>query len=107
MTKLNSGDMKTLIVDDQITNRCDLEKLLKGMEFVHIDQAPDVEKAIQKICDPLIFRQYFELPGIFQSRLVFLLLGMEKSQVIESLGRFRHGAPPSAWAAWPSLSPTP
>ena len=49
MAKLNSADMKTLIVDDQITNRCDLEKLLKGMEFVHIDQAPDAEKASQKM----------------------------------------------------------
>ncbi|MFH1158092.1 MAG: response regulator [Pseudomonadota bacterium] len=49
MAKLNRADMKTLIVDDQITNRCDLEKLLKGMGFVHIDQAPDVEKASRKI----------------------------------------------------------
>ncbi len=49
MTKLNSADMKTLIVDDQITNRCDLEKLLKNMEFVHIDQAPDAEKASLKM----------------------------------------------------------
>ena len=49
MAKLNSADMKTLIVDDQITNRCDLEKLLKGMEFVHIDQAPDAEEATRKM----------------------------------------------------------
>lgn len=49
MAKLNSANMKILIVDDQIANRCDLEKILKNIGFIHIDQAPDAEKAIHKM----------------------------------------------------------
>ncbi|MFH1158091.1 MAG: response regulator [Pseudomonadota bacterium] len=49
MAKLCIADMKTLIVDDQTSNRYDLEKILKGMGFVHIDQAPDAEEAAGKM----------------------------------------------------------
>lgn len=49
MTKLNYADMKTLIVDDQISNRYDLEKLMKDMGFIHIDHASEAEEASQKM----------------------------------------------------------
>jgi len=49
VAKLNITDMKTLIVDDQTSNRYDLEKLLKNIGFTHIDHAPDAEKATEKM----------------------------------------------------------
>ncbi|MCK5555438.1 MAG: response regulator [Alphaproteobacteria bacterium] len=49
MAKLNITDMKTLIVDDQISNIYDLETLLKNIGFTHIDHASDAEKATEKM----------------------------------------------------------
>lgn len=49
MADMKISDMKTLVVDDHIIIRHDLEKYLKSMGCRHVDQAANADEAQKKI----------------------------------------------------------
>lgn len=49
MAAPNAADLKILVVDDHMTARAFLEKNLKSMGFIHVDQASSAAQANEKL----------------------------------------------------------